>query len=124
MVDGKRALVVGVTGISGNNTAPQLLAEGWEVRGLSRSGTAPESAIHPVAVDLLDAAATRRAVAGLRPTHVFSCTWQRRATEAENCEVNAAMMGNLLEPLIGWRSSRPGGTPTAIWAARPRPSRT
>ncbi|WP_433281572.1 SDR family oxidoreductase [Pseudonocardia xinjiangensis] len=99
MVDSKRALVVGVTGISGNNTARQLLAEGWEVHGLSRSGTVPEPGIRPVAADLLDAAATRRAVADLRPSHVFYCTWQRRATEAENCEVNAAMMTNLLEPL-------------------------
>jgi nucleoside-diphosphate-sugar epimerase len=100
VVDSKRALVVGVTGISGNNAARQLLAEGWEVHGLSRSGTVPEPAIRPVAADLLDAAVTRRAVADLRPTHVFYCTWQRRPTEAENCEVNAAMMTNLLDPLV------------------------
>jgi len=39
VVDDKRALVVGVTGISGNNPARQLLAEGWEVHGLSRGAT-------------------------------------------------------------------------------------
>ena len=31
-----RALVVGVTGISGGNLARRLLADGWEVAGLSR----------------------------------------------------------------------------------------
>ena len=35
-----RALVVGVTGISGGNTAQRLLADSWEVLGLCRN---PES---------------------------------------------------------------------------------
>jgi nucleoside-diphosphate-sugar epimerase len=93
---GGRALVVGVSGISGGNVARRLVADGWEVHGLSRSGTAPDPAIRPVAADLLDAAATGRALAEVRPSHVFYCTWQRRSTEAENCAVNAAMLTNLL----------------------------
>lgn len=103
-MNGKRALVVGVTGISGNNVARRLVADGWTVHGLSRSaataGTAVEPGVLPVAADLLDADGTAAALAGLRPTHVFFCTWQRRPTEAENCVVNAAMLRNVLNPLV------------------------
>ncbi|HEX3588744.1 MAG TPA: SDR family oxidoreductase [Pseudonocardiaceae bacterium] len=100
MVDSKRALVVGVTGISGNNTARRLAADGWQVHGLSRGGSPVDQHVTPVAADLLDRDATATAVAGVRPTHVFYCTWQRRSTEAENCEVNATMMRNVLDPLV------------------------
>jgi nucleoside-diphosphate-sugar epimerase len=96
VAEDRRALVVGANGISGGNVARQLVADGWDVHGLSRGGAAPDPAVQPVAADLLDAAATRAALAGLRPTHVFYCTWQRRDTEAENCAVNAGMLANLL----------------------------
>lgn len=96
----RRALVVGVTGIAGYNTAERLIASGWDVYGLSRSGAAPVPGVRPVAADLLDAKATAAALEDVRPTHVFFCTWQRRATEGENCQVNAAMLRNALDPLI------------------------
>ena len=34
----RRALVVGATGIVGQNLGARLAADGWEVYGLSRSG--------------------------------------------------------------------------------------
>jgi nucleoside-diphosphate-sugar epimerase len=52
-----------------------------------------------VAVDLTDAAATRVALAGLRPSHLFFCTWSRQADEAGNIRVNGAMLRNVLDAL-------------------------
>jgi nucleoside-diphosphate-sugar epimerase len=43
------------------------------------------------------------ALAQLRPTHVFLCTWKREETEAENIRVNGAMILNVLDAV------RPGG---------------
>ncbi len=87
------ALVVGVTGISGNNLASHLNAQGWEVTGVSRATQ------DGIAVDITDAAATREALAGARPTHLFFCTWSRQDTEAQNIEVNGAMLRNVLAGL-------------------------
>jgi nucleoside-diphosphate-sugar epimerase len=49
-----------------------------------------------VRADLLDPAALRQALGGLRPSHVFLTTWQRQPTEAENIKVNSAMVRNVL----------------------------
>lgn len=92
----KRALIVGVSGIVGGNLASLLLSEGgWEIYGLARRPQ-QRNGMRPIAVDLLDAAATAAAVRDLRPTHVFLTTWLRQATEAENIRVNSAMIRNLL----------------------------
>ncbi len=100
-----RALVVGVTGISGGNLARRLVADGWEVVGLCRRphDLEPQAAI---AVDLEDAEAVAAAVRGTAPTHVFYATWSRRPTEAENCEVNGRMLQNLLDAVAGEGSVR------------------
>jgi nucleoside-diphosphate-sugar epimerase len=92
-----RALVVGVTGISGGNVARRLLADGWDVSGLCRRPDGLDERITPVVADLLDRDAVAAAVRGRAPTHVFFTTWQRRATEAENCDVNGRMLQNLLD---------------------------
>ena len=94
------ALIVGVTGISGYNLANTLVASGWTVYGLARKPVAQEGVI-PVAADLLDAESTRQALAGLPISHVFFCTWTRRAAEKENVEANGAMMDNLCQALDG-----------------------
>ena len=91
-----RALVVGVTGISGGNLARRLLADGWEVAGLSRRPQDLDERITPLAADLEDADAVAAAVRGTAPTHVFYTTWARCPTEAENCDVNGRMLRNLL----------------------------
>ena len=92
-----RALVAGVTGISGGNLASRLLDEGWHVCGLCRDPDGLDEGIEPLAADLEDAEAVAAAVRGTAPTHVFFTTWSRRPTEAENCDVNGRMLRNLLD---------------------------
>jgi nucleoside-diphosphate-sugar epimerase len=100
----ERALVVGVTGISGGNLARRLLDDGWEVAGLARRPHDLDPRIEPIAADLLDADAVAAAVRGTAPTHVFFTTWSRCATEAENCDVNGRMLRNLLDAVAPERS--------------------
>jgi nucleoside-diphosphate-sugar epimerase len=93
----RRALVIGATGLTGRNAAEHLAREGWEVTGLSRKPTIETEGVRHVSVDILDAEAVARAAAEIRPTHVFYCTWSRQDTEAQNIEVNGAMLRNVLE---------------------------
>ena len=93
----KIALVVGVTGISGNNVADLLVERGWTVYGLARRPPHDRPGVRPLAVDLLDPAGTRSALAGLDISHVSFCTWARQDTEEANCRVNGAMLQNLLD---------------------------
>jgi nucleoside-diphosphate-sugar epimerase len=99
------ALVVGVSGIVGNNLARRLLKQGWDVYGLARR---PEAAgiagLRPVVADLLDAASLRTALQGLKPTAVFITAWMRQSTEAENIRVNSAMVRNLLDAVSDAKS--------------------
>jgi nucleoside-diphosphate-sugar epimerase len=101
-----RALVVGVTGISGGNLAQRLLVDGWDVTGLSRRPHDLDERITPLAADLEDAESVSAAVRGTAPTHVFFTTWSRRSTEAENCDVNGRMLQNLLAATAAERSVR------------------
>jgi len=101
-----RALVVGVTGISGGNLAQRLLAEGWEVAGLCRHPVGLDERITPLVADLEDGDAVAAVVEGTAPTHVFFTTWSRRATEAENCDVNGRMLRNLLDATSPEKSVR------------------
>jgi nucleoside-diphosphate-sugar epimerase len=102
----RTALVVGVTGIGGNRTARQLLANGWDVVGLSRRPPQDLPSVRHVAADLLDPAALAAALATVSPTHVFITTWMRQDTEAENIRVNAALVRNLLDALSPKKSVR------------------
>ena len=101
----RNALVVGVTGISGSNLADRLIADGWSVHGLARRPPQNRAGLVSVAVDLLDAAATKTALSGSDISHVFFCTWARQDSEQENCRVNGAMLRNLLDAVTA--SSRP-----------------
>jgi nucleoside-diphosphate-sugar epimerase len=101
-----RALVVGVTGITGGNLAQRLLADGWEVAGLCRRPQGIDERITPLVADLEDAEAVAAAVRGAAPTHVFYATWSRRPTEAENCDVNGRMIENLLAATAAEKSVR------------------
>src|SRR3984885_1720968 len=93
------ALVVGASGIVGNNLARHLAGNGWLVYGLARRPTGDIEAMRPVAADLLDPRPLRAALDGIRPTHVFIATWMRQPTEAQNIAVNSLMVRNLLDAL-------------------------
>jgi nucleoside-diphosphate-sugar epimerase len=95
----RSALVVGASGIVGNNLARHLLARGWEVHGLARKPPADIDGLRPISADLLDAGSLRGALSDLKPTHIFIGSWLRQASEAENIKVNAAMVRNLLAAL-------------------------
>ena len=95
----RTALVVGVTGIAGYNTAQALLADGWRVVGLSRAPRYEIPGVEHVYADVLDPASVERAVTGKAITHLFFTTWSRQDTEADNCRVNGAMLANTLEAL-------------------------
>lgn len=95
----RTALVAGITGIGGNHVARELLANGWDVVGLSRRPANDLPAVRHVAADLLDPAALATALDNVAPTHVFITTWMRQETEADNIRVNAALVRNLLDAL-------------------------
>lgn len=94
----KTALIAGVSGIIGSAVADLLIQQGWSVLGLSRRPSEAPG-VTPLAADLLDAAATKQALAETRPDAVFIATWLRQATEAENVTVNGTMVRNLLAAL-------------------------
>ena len=91
------ALVVGASGIVGNNLARRLREQGWQVHGLARRPPTEIDGVMPVAADLLDPASLRAALQGLKPTTVFISSWLRQKTEAENIRVNSAMVRNVLD---------------------------
>jgi len=93
------ALVVGASGIVGNNLATHLHQRGWRVYGLARRPPTGIEGVLPVAADLLDPESLRAALQGLRPTDVFINAWLRQTTEAENIKVNRAMVRNVLDAL-------------------------
>jgi Nucleoside-diphosphate-sugar epimerases len=95
----RRALVVGATGIVGQNLSARLVAEGWQVHGLSRSGRTPGEGVRPVQADLSDSVGLTRALDRLAPQLVAITAWSRQATEAENIAVNGAAVRNLLTAL-------------------------
>ena len=97
------ALIVGASGIVGSATTELLLDNQWQVAALSRHPSQIPGVV-PVAADLQDPASLQKALADLKPTHVFITTWSRQATEAENIRVNAAMVRNVLDAL------RPAGS--------------
>ena len=102
----RTALIAGVTGIGGNHLARELLANGWDVIGLSRRAPQDLPGVRHVAADLLDPAALGAALKDIAPTHVFITTWMRQDTEAKNIRVNAALVRNLLDALSPQKSLR------------------
>ena len=70
-----RVLVVGASGAIGTRLVPQLIGQGHEVIGTFRSAGNAERVralgAEPVALDLLDADATRQAVLQTRPEAII-----------------------------------------------------
>lgn len=100
----KIALVVGSSGITGNNLAQNLISKGWETYGLARNPNSEIAGLMPVAADLLDAGSLTSSLSEISPTHVFITSWMRNDTEAENIRVNSLMVRNLLNVLSGKKS--------------------
>src|SRR5262245_14502088 len=96
---GRRALVVGSTGIVGRSLAGMLAGAGWTAFGLSRSGSVDLPGVTAIQADLLDPVALTAALADVRPSFVAVTAWIRRDTEAENIAVNRAIVRNLLAAL-------------------------
>ena len=92
----EKALVVGVSGITGSNLAERLIAEEWTVYGLARNPGTELSGLIPVSADLLSIDSLITALSDVSPTHVFITSWMRNDTEAENIRVNSLMVRNLL----------------------------
>jgi nucleoside-diphosphate-sugar epimerase len=95
----RTALVVGVTGMAGYNTAEALVRDGWRVVGLSRTLRHDVPGVQRVTADVLDAKSVAGVLRGIDISHVFFTTWSRQPTEAENCAVNRAMLANTLAAL-------------------------
>jgi nucleoside-diphosphate-sugar epimerase len=90
------ALVVGAHGVIGSTLLQHLAGlPDWDVVGVSRRGGVDGPGIRHVAVDLLDAEATARALGAFpEVTHVFYAAFQDRPTWAELVEPNLAMLVN------------------------------
>ena len=100
------ALIVGATGLSGSTLAQLLIRQGWTTYGLSRTPATHIQGLRPVTADLLDPAALSQALAAVAPTHVFITAWLRQDTEAQNIEVNGAMVRHVLAALAPRHSVR------------------
>ncbi|ADW70475.1 SDR family oxidoreductase [Granulicella tundricola] len=94
------ALIVGSTGIVGQNLAQRLLRNGWNVLGLSR-GKQVVDGVQGLSADLRDAAAVREVLRGQDVSHVFLSAWIRHETEAENVKVNGGIVENVFDGLEG-----------------------
>lgn len=101
-MSGNTALVVGISGIVGRTLADHLATlDNWTVLGVSRHAHDDFGATKRAAVDLMEAAATNAAIAGLgTPTHVFFATWARQPSEVQNCEVNGTMFRNAVQAAV------------------------
>ena len=105
----KTALITGVTGQDGSYLAELLLAKGYAVHGLSRSGTTDKPAlakvlspVRMVAADLTDRASLDRALAAAQPAEIYNLAAQSNPREswdspAETAAANAAGARNLFE---------------------------
>jgi nucleoside-diphosphate-sugar epimerase len=101
-------LVAGASGLVGSETVRRFSADGWDVIAVSRRPPAvsfgPGDVRH-LAVDLLDGAASRAALADVRVSHVvYAALFEKPGLiggwrERDQMEANATMLRNLMEPL-------------------------
>jgi nucleoside-diphosphate-sugar epimerase len=96
MASGRTALVVGATGLSGYNVSTTLVADGWEVIGLSRTPRYEIAGVDHVYADVMNEDSLREAIADRGISRVFYGTWSMQDTEQQNCAVNSAMLRSLL----------------------------
>lgn len=95
----QKALIVGVSGVTGSALAEKLLADGWQVYGLSRGRTPVVAGCHAISADLTCADSVQAALQDVVVNQVFFTAWARQATEKENIRVNGALVSNVLNAL-------------------------
>jgi len=110
----KIALIVGSSGMSGNNLTKELLNRGWKTYGLSRGTGKDAEGVNSLQADLLDINSLTDALVDVRPTHVFFTTWMRRNSEEENIQVNSVMVRNLLDVISEKKSVKHVGLVTGL----------
>ncbi len=94
-----RALIVGASGIVGSALATKLLAEGWQVYGLSRGNSPIPEGCTALIADLTSEKAVKTALRDIDVDKVFFSAWARQKNEQENIRVNGAMVRHVLEAL-------------------------
>lgn len=97
-----RLFVAGATGVVGRNLVPLLLRAGHELVGSTRTDHGLRSlaamGVAPVRLDVLDAAATRAALAAARPEAVMHQLTDLSAADLEaNARVRITGTGNLVD---------------------------
>ncbi|AEF46250.1 NAD-dependent epimerase/dehydratase [Serratia sp. AS12] len=98
MQSGKLALVVGANGVIGHKLIEELVVQGWQVVGLSRRGGVDRPQVRYLAVDLLDAQATRDALQPLtQVSHIFYAAYQDAPDWAGLVAPNLAMLTNVVD---------------------------
>ncbi|MFS7179374.1 NAD-dependent epimerase/dehydratase family protein, partial [Serratia proteamaculans] len=100
MQNNKLALVVGANGVIGGKLIEELEQQGWQVVGLSRRGGVDRPQVCYLAVDLLDAQATRDALRSLtQVSHIFYAAYQDAPDWAGLVAPNLAMLSHVVEAL-------------------------
>jgi nucleoside-diphosphate-sugar epimerase len=103
--DRRVALVTGSHGLSGRAVYEHLRGRpGWEVIGASRRAEPPVAGATHIAVNLADCAATREALAGCGPTHLFFGAYIADHDLAREAEVNRGILVNTLDALAAVRA--------------------
>lgn len=93
------ALIAGIGGMCGSNMARLLAAQGgWEIVGISRRKPELDVPHRHIAVDMLDPAQCREALAGLgEVTHLFWTALIDGRTLEEETDRNTAMFRNMMD---------------------------
>jgi nucleoside-diphosphate-sugar epimerase len=103
MAEPNIALVAGAGGIIGRAVVQHLAETGWRVLALGRPDVQGEepAGVKRIGADLLDASATRAAIAHAAPgvTHLFYAALAPRPSLADEAAANGAMLANLLDAL-------------------------
>jgi nucleoside-diphosphate-sugar epimerase len=94
----RTALVAGASGIVGRNTIEQLLADDWDVVGLSRQTPAGKIGYRHLAVDLAEADACRATLADVDGiTHIFYAARADLKDKFVEAEQSRRMLANLID---------------------------
>jgi nucleoside-diphosphate-sugar epimerase len=95
----RTVLVAGAAGVIGRHAAAEYAARGARVLGVSRR-IIPDAPFQPLPVDLSDATAARKGLAGAGDvTHLVFAAYVERPTPAEQVTANVALLRHTLDGL-------------------------